>query len=111
MLSDLKKQDFEKFCHRLLDRREEPRVRRNQVEGKSLLEITDVLVSTFTEQRALDVAVEILKQIGCNQAARELGYSVLSSIANHWTTGMSGYRHYVETKINKKANTSTLHNV
>ncbi|CAK6958905.1 hypothetical protein EPR50_G00060910 [Scomber scombrus] len=72
MLSDLKKQDFEKFCHRLLDRREEPRVRRNQVEGKSLLEITDVLVSTFTEQRALDVAVEILKQIGCNQAAREL---------------------------------------
>ncbi|XP_051261732.1 apoptosis-associated speck-like protein containing a CARD isoform X2 [Dicentrarchus labrax] len=73
MLEDLSKKDLEKFCHQLLDRREEPRVRRNRVEGKSFLDIVDVLVSTFTERVALQVAVDILTQIDCNEAARALG--------------------------------------
>ncbi|XP_035528371.1 apoptosis-associated speck-like protein containing a CARD isoform X2 [Morone saxatilis] len=73
MLEDLSKEDFAKFRHQLLDRREEPRVRRNRVEGKSYLDIVDVLVATFTEPGALEVAVEILTQIDCNQAARALG--------------------------------------
>lgn len=72
-LENLSKGDFERFCHELLDRREEPRVKRNRVEGKSRLQITDVLVSTFTEERALTVVLEILKAIGCNQPAKELG--------------------------------------
>ncbi|KAM7421389.1 hypothetical protein PAMA_015495 [Pampus argenteus] len=72
MLEDLKKEDFHKFCHQLLDRRDEPRVRRNRVEGKGFLDITDVLVSTFTESGAVDVAVEILRQIGCNDDADRL---------------------------------------
>ncbi|XP_076733165.1 caspase-8 isoform X2 [Maylandia zebra] len=71
-LENLSKGDFERFCHQLLDRREEPRVKRNRVEGKSRLQITDVLVSTFTEERALTVVLEILKAIGCNQLAKEL---------------------------------------
>ncbi|KAF1388303.1 hypothetical protein PFLUV_G00088800 [Perca fluviatilis] len=72
MLEDLKKQDFEKFCHRLVDRREEPRVRRNRVADKNFLEIADVLVSTFTEPGALQVALEILREIDCNEDASGL---------------------------------------
>lgn len=72
-LDDLTKVDFEKFCHQLLDRREPPRVRRNRVEEKSRLQVTDALVSIFTEEGALRVTLEILKQIGCSEEAKELG--------------------------------------
>ncbi|KAL3041692.1 hypothetical protein OYC64_019803 [Pagothenia borchgrevinki] len=46
-LSNLSKENLAKFCHELMHRKEEPQVERNMVEGKSLLEITDVLFSTF----------------------------------------------------------------
>eukprot|EP00064_Thunnus_orientalis_P020285 superscaffoldBa00005495_g20419 len=59
MLEDLKPEDFKKFCAQLVDRRKEPRVRRNRVEGKDFLDVADVLVSTFTEQGALAVADEV----------------------------------------------------
>ncbi|XP_026039743.1 apoptosis-associated speck-like protein containing a CARD isoform X2 [Astatotilapia calliptera] len=71
-LDDLTKVDFEKFCHQLLDRREPPRVKRNKVEDKSRLQVTDALVSIFTEEGALRVTLEILKQIGCSEEAKEL---------------------------------------
>ncbi|XP_042280650.1 caspase-9-like [Thunnus maccoyii] len=73
MLEDLKPEDFKKFCAQLVDRRKEPRVRRNRVEGKDFLDVADVLVSTFTEQGALAVADEILKDIGCSNDAENLG--------------------------------------
>lgn len=72
-LEDLEKGDFEKFSHQLLDRREQPRVKRNRVEDKSRLQVTDALVSTFTEEGALRVTLQILKQIGCSGEAKELG--------------------------------------
>lgn len=72
-LEDLTEQDFNKFCHQLLDRRQEPRVTRRRVEGKDRLDVVDVLVSTFTEHGALNVAVEVLTQIACNQEAHTLG--------------------------------------
>ncbi|XP_034553843.1 apoptosis-associated speck-like protein containing a CARD [Notolabrus celidotus] len=72
MLEDLSEQNFEKFCSQLLDRREEPRVRRRQVEGKNFLDIANVLVSVFTEDRAHVVAVELLKGITCVEEAVEL---------------------------------------
>ncbi|KAM3615252.1 uncharacterized protein V6R79_025539 [Siganus canaliculatus] len=78
-LEDLSAQNFERFCHQLLDRRDEPRVRRSRVEGKSRLEIVNVLVSTFTESGARQVAQEILTEIDCNEEAREFGYCCLSS--------------------------------
>ncbi|GAA6220462.1 apoptosis-associated speck-like protein containing a CARD [Lates japonicus] len=71
-LEDLSQQNFKKFCSHLLDRREEPRVKRNRVEGKDFLDVTDVLVSTFTETGALRVAVELLKQIECTEEATRL---------------------------------------
>ena len=73
MLEDLKPEDLKKFCTRLVDRRKEPRVRRNRVEGKDFLDVADVLVSTFTEQGALAVADEVLKDIGCSNDAENLG--------------------------------------
>lgn len=72
-LEDLTVRDFNKFCYQLLDRREEPRVTRHRVEGKDRQDVVDVLVSTFTEQGAVFVAVEILRQIACNQEAVSLG--------------------------------------
>lgn len=72
-LEDLSKNNFEKFVEHLLDRREEPQVRRNSVEGKNYLGVTDVLVSTFTEARAPRVVVELLRQIRCNDEADRLG--------------------------------------
>ncbi|XP_047455822.1 apoptosis-associated speck-like protein containing a CARD [Mugil cephalus] len=71
-LEDLGQQDFKKFVHRLRDRRIEPRVPLSKVEGKGFLEVTDVLVSHFTDKGAVDVAVEILRSIGCNEAANAL---------------------------------------
>uniref|UniRef100_A0A3B5KRF7 Pyrin domain-containing protein n=1 Tax=Xiphophorus couchianus TaxID=32473 RepID=A0A3B5KRF7_9TELE len=71
-LEDLKEESFQKFVFQLLDRSEEPRVRRCRVEGKSRLDVVDVLVSTFTEVKAVDVTKEILRSIGCNQQAEEL---------------------------------------
>ncbi|XP_044214165.1 caspase-9-like [Thunnus albacares] len=72
MLEDLKPEDLKKFCTRLVDRRKEPRVRRNRVEGKHFLDVAHVLVSTFTEQGALAVADEILNDIGCSNDAKYL---------------------------------------
>lgn len=77
-LEDLTQANFQKFCHHLLDRRQEPCVRRNRVEGKSFLDITDVLVSTFTETGAARVVREILGDIGCNEEARAFGETVCS---------------------------------
>uniref|UniRef100_A0A3Q3IZT6 Pyrin domain-containing protein n=1 Tax=Monopterus albus TaxID=43700 RepID=A0A3Q3IZT6_MONAL len=87
-LEDLTERDLEKFRHQLLDRREEPRVRRRAVEGKSLLDLTDVLVSTFTEEGALPVVVQILQQIGCNEEAQKLGEITVG----HWLQAAEGFR-------------------
>uniref|UniRef100_A0A3Q3EXU3 Pyrin domain-containing protein n=1 Tax=Labrus bergylta TaxID=56723 RepID=A0A3Q3EXU3_9LABR len=72
MLENLSESNFDKFCSHLLDRREEPRVRRRQVEGKNFLQIADVLVSTFTEAGAVKVAVELLGCANCGQEVEEL---------------------------------------
>ncbi|XP_074539975.1 apoptosis-associated speck-like protein containing a CARD [Halichoeres trimaculatus] len=78
-LEDLSKEDFDKFRHHLLDRRAEPRVRRNRVEGKNFLEIVDVLVSTFSESGAVSVTLELLTTIGCNREAESLARDTQSS--------------------------------
>ncbi|XP_069571098.1 apoptosis-associated speck-like protein containing a CARD isoform X1 [Brachyistius frenatus] len=72
-LEDLTEKDFQKFCFHLLDRRDEPRVKRNRVEGKDFMEITDVLVNHFTEEGAVLVTVDLLNQIGCCGVAKTLG--------------------------------------
>ncbi|KAM9310636.1 apoptosis-associated speck-like protein containing a CARD [Pholidichthys leucotaenia] len=71
-LEDLTEENFRKFCYRLQNRNEEPRVRRSRVEGKSLLEVVDVLVSHFSEDGAVQVAADILTAIGCRDEAQTL---------------------------------------
>ncbi|XP_059194878.1 apoptosis-associated speck-like protein containing a CARD [Centropristis striata] len=71
-LQDLSKKLFLEFRHQLRDRREQPRVCLSDVEDKSVLEITDLLVSTFTEPKASEVTVDLLRQINCNNEADTL---------------------------------------
>uniref|UniRef100_A0A673A3A0 Pyrin domain-containing protein n=1 Tax=Sphaeramia orbicularis TaxID=375764 RepID=A0A673A3A0_9TELE len=105
--------EFERFCHALIHRRTEPRVRRNKVENKTRVEITDVLISTFTREHVVEVAVEVLRQIDCHQAADDLGenarVNVLQSLSKeqmymfgyfqfyilHRLTSIRGYNTYV----------------
>ena len=72
-LCDLLDEQFREFCDALVDRRAEPCVHRHSVEGKIRLDIANVMISTFTEEGALKVAEEILRDIGCNQVANLLG--------------------------------------
>lgn len=81
-LEDLRKNCFLKFCHQLRDRREEPRVRCSEVEDKTVLEITDLLVSTFTEPKALQVTLDILRQINCNNEAETLYLQTKACVDN-----------------------------
>ncbi|XP_029359287.1 uncharacterized protein LOC115044438 [Echeneis naucrates] len=71
-LGGLNQDEYERFCFALLDRRGEIRVRRRDVEKKSTLELTDLLVSVFTEAGARDVTLELLRKINCNQSAKTL---------------------------------------
>ncbi|XP_047455821.1 apoptosis-associated speck-like protein containing a CARD [Mugil cephalus] len=71
-LEDLSQDNFKKFVEKLLDRRDEPRVKRSKVEGKDRIDVTNVLVSTFTEAGALPVTVDILKIIDCADIAESL---------------------------------------
>ncbi|XP_038163577.1 apoptosis-associated speck-like protein containing a CARD [Cyprinodon tularosa] len=88
-LEDLSAENFDKFRYALLDRREEPRVRRCRVEGKSRLEVVDVLVSTFTEEKAVGVTEEILREIRCIQEADRLAVpqSFFSAALQHQHPG------------------------
>ncbi|XP_019948746.2 apoptosis-associated speck-like protein containing a CARD isoform X3 [Paralichthys olivaceus] len=90
-LEDLSEQDLQKFRHQLVDRRGEPRVRLRRVEGKDFLVLTDVLVSTFTEKGAVPVAVEVLRDIDCNQDAERLEEEVAKQ-----SSGSSDEKHFVD---------------
>ncbi|XP_029359289.1 apoptosis-associated speck-like protein containing a CARD isoform X2 [Echeneis naucrates] len=71
-LANLSQDKFAEFVEQLLDRRTPPKVRRSEVEGKSRLAVTNLLVSTFTESKAPQVVQEILRDIGCSDEADEL---------------------------------------
>lgn len=71
-LEDLSPQDFEKFRHRLLDRRTNPRIKRGRLHCLNFWGVADVMVSTFTEDEALGVTVDLLRRIDCNQEANTL---------------------------------------
>ena len=72
-LSDLSKEKLEEFRSALLDRKEEPRLHWGTVEGKSIVEMTHILVEKFTEDGAVEVTLNALKAIDCNNVAKELG--------------------------------------
>ena len=71
MLNNLSKDQFDEFCDQLVSRKEQPSVAFNKVEGKSVLDIVKVLLSTFNE-KAVEVTAEVLNEIGCNEARAKL---------------------------------------
>ncbi|XP_074539974.1 apoptosis-associated speck-like protein containing a CARD [Halichoeres trimaculatus] len=87
MLEDLSDTNFTKFCRQLLDRREEPTVKRRQVEGKNFLDIADLLVSVFTEAKAHLVAVELLNDINCGGEAANLEKVIAGLSSNPASSG------------------------
>uniref|UniRef100_A0A8P4KU00 Lysozyme g n=1 Tax=Dicentrarchus labrax TaxID=13489 RepID=A0A8P4KU00_DICLA len=71
---------------RCLPRPEEPRVRRRALQGKNDIEISDVLVTTFTESGVVEVVLDALKEIGCNEQRENFGYGNIMKVE---TTGAS----------------------
>ncbi|XP_033939209.1 lysozyme G-like isoform X1 [Pseudochaenichthys georgianus] len=67
MLFSLSKMKLEEFCSAFLDRKEEPRVKRKDLEDKSSVAGAELLVATYTESRAIPVALDILREIKCNE--------------------------------------------
>uniref|UniRef100_A0A3P9I723 PYD and CARD domain containing n=1 Tax=Oryzias latipes TaxID=8090 RepID=A0A3P9I723_ORYLA len=91
-LEDLTKENFQKFVQDLVDRRQEPRVRRCRVDDKNFLVVADVMVSTFTEKKALLVAAEILRGIQCAAEAEQLLNEAGISSSSGSVTG----KHFVD---------------
>ncbi|XP_032399652.1 lysozyme g isoform X1 [Etheostoma spectabile] len=85
MLEDLNDTQLNYFISAILDRREEPRVRRAFLVGKTCQEIADVLVSTYTESGAKDVALETLGVINCNAQRQSFAKDteLLTSVSNY----------------------------
>uniref|UniRef100_A0A667X476 PYD and CARD domain containing n=1 Tax=Myripristis murdjan TaxID=586833 RepID=A0A667X476_9TELE len=99
-LEDLPEKKLDKFRSALLDRREEPRVKMNSVEGKDYITIAQVLVSTFTEPRALRITLELLREIGCSEEAERLGELPHEpkriSRDSKAVSSASAYKHFVD---------------
>lgn len=72
-LENLGQQDFKKFCNCFHKPRAGKRVPRSKLEDKDFLDVTRVLVSTFCEDGALQVTLEILREIDCDEEAKQLG--------------------------------------
>ncbi|KAK7886428.1 hypothetical protein WMY93_026049 [Mugilogobius chulae] len=62
-LEDLKPEDLSKFRVMLREKKIDggPRLRRAQVDGKSPVELSDLLVEKFTGARAVEVTLELLR--------------------------------------------------
>ncbi|XP_019130223.1 apoptosis-associated speck-like protein containing a CARD [Larimichthys crocea] len=99
-LEDLEPEQLEKFRHQLLDRKRESRVRRAMVKDKNYMDLASVLVSTFTEDGAVKVTEELLKEIGCHDVAKDLVEDVSAqSGGNGGATGggsMADEVHFVD---------------
>uniref|UniRef100_A0A3P9M3Z7 Pyrin domain-containing protein n=1 Tax=Oryzias latipes TaxID=8090 RepID=A0A3P9M3Z7_ORYLA len=74
-LQSLSSDEFNAFISELLDREGEPRVYKNQVEGKGVIEVTNVMVNVFSERNVLRVAVEVLQEANLGGFADQLGKS------------------------------------
>uniref|UniRef100_A0AAV2MFD8 Uncharacterized protein n=1 Tax=Knipowitschia caucasica TaxID=637954 RepID=A0AAV2MFD8_KNICA len=72
-LNDLSSDQLASFRTALRERRGDgPRVRRTDVEDKSPLQLSELLVQTFLEDGAVRVTEQLLRDIDCMQTAAEL---------------------------------------
>lgn len=75
VLENLSKAKFDEFCDAILDRRDEPKVTTAELEGKSRLDVANILVSIFTESGVKEVVVKALGDIRCNEQRESFGGS------------------------------------
>ncbi|XP_069393914.1 uncharacterized protein [Paralichthys olivaceus] len=97
-LEDLSRKNLEKFCFHLRNRGDKPEIRTREVEKKSPVEITDLMVSKFTAVRAVKVTVETLRLIDCNQEAETLESKTKACV----DTGDPIFRKTSDGKLNTK---------
>nr|XP_049586509.1 uncharacterized protein LOC125975256 [Syngnathus scovelli] len=69
----LSKENFKRFVKALVNRRGNIKVSKNKVQDKNFMDVTEVLVSTFTEDKAPAVVSELLITIKCADEAEKLG--------------------------------------
>ncbi|CAB1333462.1 unnamed protein product [Coregonus sp. 'balchen'] len=72
VLDDLEEAELKRFRRKLCDRKQEPKVRKGNVENADPVDLVDLLTRTFTEDGALNVAIEVLGAINCQNVAEEL---------------------------------------
>ncbi|XP_077453938.1 uncharacterized protein LOC144072654 isoform X2 [Stigmatopora argus] len=75
-LETLSEKNYDRFCMALVDRRGERRVPLSKVEKQSRVEVTNVLVSTFTEAQAPSVVSELFRVIRCFDEAEDLDENI-----------------------------------
>ncbi|KAM9806146.1 apoptosis-associated speck-like protein containing a CARD [Syngnathus typhle] len=80
VLEDLSKQDFEMFCDALVHRPGDIKVAKNQVQDKGCIDVSNAVVSTFSEDGTPAVVIELLKSINLCDEAYKLG----NLIAKHF---------------------------
>ncbi|XP_057706937.1 uncharacterized protein LOC130924408 [Corythoichthys intestinalis] len=88
-LESLSKDDYDRFCFALVDRRPEPRVSRRKVENKPPTEVARVLVATYTAAGAPAVVSELLRRTRCLDEAKNLACSATDWLPAHDAVGPS----------------------
>ncbi|XP_022518296.2 apoptosis-associated speck-like protein containing a CARD [Astyanax mexicanus] len=71
-LEDLDSQQFKAFTWKLTDSELDLRIPRGVVEGRDRVDIVNLLIGSFTENRALEITLQLLKIIRANQVAEDL---------------------------------------
>lgn len=72
VLGDLQSKNFKKFKNYLSDRDQEPRIPVSVIENADEMDIVDALVRTYTEKKAISVAIEVIRDINCLDLAEKL---------------------------------------
>ncbi|MBN3297184.1 ASC protein, partial [Amia calva] len=71
-LENLVDVDLKKFKSKLCDRPDEPKIRKGAIQNADYVDLADKLVSTYTENGAVNVTIEVLESIGLKQEAADL---------------------------------------
>ncbi|KAM9363662.1 lysozyme g-like [Symphorus nematophorus] len=86
-LSDLDRNQINEFCSAILDRKEDPKVKRRSLEERDPVQIAEALVTVYTEEGVKRVTLETLQEIGCNEQrvsfAKDTCEASLTSFSNY----------------------------
>lgn len=96
-LENLPAKDLKKFKQMLCERDEEPRFSRRSVEDADEMDLSDLLVRTYTESKAAQVTIDSLNTLGCKNEADKLAAKVKSSASSeNQSKYMIGGQHFID---------------